>query len=271
MAVNTVDLAFIEEFEAGVHEAYQRMGSYLRHTLRYRGNVKNKTTFQKVGIGSASQKARNGDIPPMRLDHSVVDVTLQDWYAGDWVDDLDLLRTNNDELVLAQEAGARALGRKSDELIITAWTTTTNAHNETTNGATYAWALQLQTIFGDADIPMGNDKYCVVSWQSWEDLMGIDQFMRSEYVGNTDLIPAGVTAKRWLDFNWMPFSGLTNDGSNRKGFAVHKPASGLASGQEVQTSMQFYNTKHSWFVNNSMQMNAVLIDAIGVRSLNLKN
>jgi len=46
MAVNTISTSFIEEFESGVHVAYQRMGSKLRNTVRTRNGVKNKTTFQ---------------------------------------------------------------------------------------------------------------------------------------------------------------------------------------------------------------------------------
>ena len=47
MALNTISTSFIEEFESGVHVAYQRMGSKLRNTVRTRNGVKNKTTFQK--------------------------------------------------------------------------------------------------------------------------------------------------------------------------------------------------------------------------------
>ena len=47
MATPTISTSFIEEFESGVHMAYQRMGSKLRNTVRTVNGVKNKTTFQK--------------------------------------------------------------------------------------------------------------------------------------------------------------------------------------------------------------------------------
>ena len=47
MATPTIDTSFIEEFESGVHMAYQRQGSKLRGTIRTANGVKNKTTFQK--------------------------------------------------------------------------------------------------------------------------------------------------------------------------------------------------------------------------------
>ena len=47
MATPSISTSFIEEFESGVHMAYQRMGSKLRNTIRTANGVKNKTTFQK--------------------------------------------------------------------------------------------------------------------------------------------------------------------------------------------------------------------------------
>ena len=70
MAVSTISTSFIEEFESGVHMAYQRMGSKLRNTIRNRNGVKNKTTFQKIGKGFATTKARHGNVAPMNLAHT---------------------------------------------------------------------------------------------------------------------------------------------------------------------------------------------------------
>ena len=58
-----IDQSFIRQFEAEVHEAYQRMGSKLRQTVRSKGDVKgSSTTFQKVGQGAASME-RSGTTP----------------------------------------------------------------------------------------------------------------------------------------------------------------------------------------------------------------
>ena len=39
---NTIDTAFIKQFESEVHLAYQRMGSKLRNTVRMANNVTGK-------------------------------------------------------------------------------------------------------------------------------------------------------------------------------------------------------------------------------------
>ena len=85
MALTTISTSFIEEFESGVHVAYQRMGSKLRNTVRTRNGVKNKTTFQKIGKGFATTKARHGNIAPMNLEHTNVNVTVEDYFAGEWL------------------------------------------------------------------------------------------------------------------------------------------------------------------------------------------
>lgn len=270
MPMPTIDQAFIQEYETGVWMAYQRQGSKLRPFVRYRGGVKNKTTFQKMGKGSATQKARHGDIPPMNLDHTNVSVTVEDWYAGEWIDDLDLLRVNHDEMTAAQNSGAWALGRKSDELITNAMATTTNALNETTNGATKAWAFDLRERMGVNDVP-DQELYVCLSWENWMQMLLIDEFVRAEYVGaGNEQLPQATTAKIWLGMYWFPFNGLVDDGANRLCFCWHKPAVGLAVGADVQSNMQYYNTKDSTFAQNKMQMNAVVIDTTGVIKMNLK-
>ena len=90
-------------------------------TVRSKTDVRGASTvFQKVGKGTAAAKARHGNVPVMNVDHTPVECILQDYYAGDWVDRLDELKTNIDERTVIANAGAYALGRKTDELIIAA-------------------------------------------------------------------------------------------------------------------------------------------------------
>ena len=279
MATPSISTSFIEEFESGVHMAYQRMGSKLRNTVRSRNGVKNKTTFQKIGKGFATTKATHGSIAPMNLAHTNVNVTLEDYFAGEWVDDLDQLRINHDEMMVAQQSGAYALGRKTDELIINQLTTTTSAHDETANGITLAWALELMEKFGNNEVPDDGKRFCVVGWEQWSQLMALDQFSRAEYVGENDLpYPSGMTAKRWLGFMWFPHSGLNGkNGSGAAGtthkecYAYHSDAIAHAIGADITSNMQYHNDKDSYFVLNKMQQNSVLIDAEGVFELELKN
>ena len=70
---NTIDQAFITQFESDVHLAYQRMGSKLRNTVRQVNGVTGSTVkFQKIGKGAANTKSRNGDVTGMEVAHTNV-------------------------------------------------------------------------------------------------------------------------------------------------------------------------------------------------------
>ena len=85
-----IDAAFVKQFEAEVHEAYQRQGSKLRPTVRSKTGVRGASTvFPRVGKGTAAAKSRAGQVPLMNLDHATVECFLQDYYAGEWIDRLD--------------------------------------------------------------------------------------------------------------------------------------------------------------------------------------
>ena len=110
---NTIDIAFIKQFESEVHLAYQRMGSKLRNTVRTVGSVRGNTVrFQKLGKGSANTKSRNGIVTPMELTHSTVEATMADHYAPEYIDKLDELKTNINERQAVAMSAAGALGRR---------------------------------------------------------------------------------------------------------------------------------------------------------------
>lgn len=151
----TIDQAFIKQFEREVHEAYQRQGSKLRNSVRNINQVTGSSAvFQKVGKGTASTKSTHGMVPVMNLAHSNVECVLQDYYAGDWVDRLDALKTNIDERQVIASAGASALGRKTDEMIINALNTaSTNVIADANTGLTKDKVLEAFEMFGDTDVP----------------------------------------------------------------------------------------------------------------------
>lgn len=151
----SIDNAFIKQFEREVHEAYQRQGSKLRGTVRNINNVNGSTAiFQKVGKGAASTKSTHGMVPVMNLDHTAVECALTDYYAGDWIDRLDELKVNIDERQVIANAGANALGRKTDELIITALASVGGAQEiaDANVGMTLAKALEAFEKLGAATV-----------------------------------------------------------------------------------------------------------------------
>jgi hypothetical protein len=261
----TIDQAFIKQFGEEVHQAFQRMGSKLRNTVRVKNAVRGSSTvFQKVGKGAASTKARHGKVPVMSVDHTPVECQLLDFYAGDWVDQLDELKLNIDERQVLANAGAFALGRKTDELIITALGQATNVAGAGTDGLTKAKVLTAFEMLGEKDVPDDGQRFAVIGWTQWSDLLEIPEFANADFVGPDDLPWRGTQAKQWLGTLWLPHSGLVLAGNVRRCFWYHRSAIGHAIGQEVATDVTWHGDRAAHFVSNSMSQGACLIDDDGV-------
>ena len=271
MPTPTIDVSFVEEFEAGVHEAYQRKGSIFRSMVRTRTGVKNKTTFQKYGTGNATQKARHGVIPPMNPTHTKVSVVVEDWYAGDFIDELDELRTNHDEMQASMNAGAYALGRKTDDQIIAVMTTDALlTADETTNGATLAWATDAMVKMGNAEVPDDGERYGIVGWEQWGRLLGLQQFSNSAVCRRGRPAVRPRDAGQALDVDHVDSVVGLSRATNTVNFIFHRSAIGHAIGQDVNSSITYEGTRAAWWALNKMQMNACVIDGNGIVKATLK-
>lgn len=268
--MSSVDSAFTKQYEAEVKEAYQRRGSLLRGTVRYKQNVKGaSTTFQKIGYGTATSKSRGGEIPPMNLDHTPVECTLVDSYAGDWIDKLDEYKIEHDERRALVEAGAMALGRKTDSHIVLALDT-----NATYTTSVNLSAVALSTLtgwlttMGARDVPIVPGEVTgVVSWEVWNKIIQINEFKSSDFVGADMPFARGLGARMWGGVMWVPHSGLTIASNIRKNHLYHRLAVGMASGAEVSSDITWHGDRASHFVNNMMSQGAKTIDVVGVHTL----
>ncbi len=264
MSIN-IDQAFSKQFEREVHEAYQRQGSKLRATVRVKNGVRgSSTTFQKVGKGAAATKARHGIVPVMNVDFSAVEATLVDYYAGEWVDQLDELKTNLDERQVLANAGAFALGRKTDELILQALKQAKHVAGPETSGLTKEKVLQAFELLGEADVPDDGQRYAVIGWKQWSDLLNVAEFANAEFVGEDQLPWRGSQAKVWLGTLWMPHSGLPLENGVRHCFWYHRSAVAHAIGQDVKADITWHGDRAAHFISNSMSQGAALIDDDGV-------
>lgn len=272
--------SFVRQYEAEVHEAYQRQGSLLRSTVRLKSNITGKsTTFQKVGKGSAAEKDRHGKVPLMNLAHAPIECILRDFHAGDWVDKFDELKILHDERRVTSNAGAFALGRKTDSLIIEAAGTTTNTTAPgvvLTNGMKVTDATAMMRAFGNADIADDGQRFAIVGWAQWDHLMQIPQFASADFVTGAIFEGKAVRPKQWLGFNWIAMSdsdgGLDQvDADHTTCLFYHMTGIGHASGAEIQTNVDWSGEHHAHFVNNSMSQGSCLIDVNGVYALSFHN
>ena len=260
---NTIDQAFIKQFETEVHMAYQRMGSKLRNTVRSSNVTGSVARFQKIGTGSASTKTRNGDVTTMELAHTNVEATMTDHYAAEYIDKLDELKININERQAVAQSAAAALGRKTDELIVTAMDAGANATAiaDTAGALVKADLLTLFETFGTADIPEDGGRYLAMSPAGFADLFNINEFASSDFVGPQNLpFAGGMTMKEFLGFKIFSTSAVAGG----KNFAYHTSAVGIGVNADVQTEVNYVPQKVAHLATSMMSMGAVAIDANGI-------
>jgi len=260
---NTIDVAFIKQFETEVHMAYQRMGSKLRNTVRTTNVTGSTARFQVIGKGTASTKSRNGNVTPMELAHTNVEVTMADFYASEYMDKLDELKININERQAVAQSAAAALGRKTDEILITAMDAGANATQIGATGSAVSKAdlLSLFETLGNADVPEDGQRYLAMSPSGFADLFNINEFASSDYVGPQNLpFAGGMTMKEFLGFKIFSTSAVAGG----KNFSYHTSSVGLGVNADVQTEVNYIAEKVSHLATSMMSMGAVVIDSDGI-------
>lgn len=262
----SITSAFVAEYLAEVHEAYQQMGSKLRNAVRLQTGITGSTAiFQKVGKGTAGKKTRHGNVPLMNADHTTVTATLEDWYGADYVDKLDVLKTKNDERMTISHAGAYALGRKVDELIITVLDSGAGTTDSASSlGLTKGRILTAFETLNGNNVPDDGNRFALVGAHQWNELLNLAEFKSSDYSG--DMMPwmKGATVKRWLGINWMLHTGLPLSSGVRKCFMFHKSAVGLAEGSDLKLFVDWVPEKAAHLVDHMISAGAVAIDGDGI-------
>ena len=278
--------SFITQYERDVHDVFQREGSVLKPTVRFKSDVVGSVaTFQKIGTGVATTKARHGTITPMNQTHTAISTTLADFYAGDWVDKLDEAKINIDERMAIARGGARALGRKCDDQILTTLDSTSSTTVTIAVGSSAAvrnGLLNMIKALIAADAYDPGNMYGVMSPTLWAMASTINEFASSDYVGSDGQVynvgaPVG-SFKRWAQVLWTVHSGNPGVGTGTsKVFLYNKSAVGYASGKapgnlagtmsgetSVGADITWHGDRAAHFVNHAMSGNSVMIDDGGV-------
>lgn len=279
----SIDQAFIRQYEDEVHHVFQRQGGFLRPTVRMKTNVVGtSTTFQKVGTGTATTKARHGVVTPMNQQHTPIVCTLSDFYAGDYVDKLDEAKTNIDERMAIATGGAGALGRKVDDQIITELDTTTQTAvtiTVATKADVRATVTEWVEALWDNDVPNDRMVFGLISNRLWSQLIQVEEFASADYIEGKDLpFESGIAQhgryKHWQGVNWMSHNGIPGrKTTTAKGFVWHHRAVGYATGKHAGNSAEndavaaeitYHGDRVSHFVNHMMSGGGCLIDDTGV-------
>ena len=222
--------------------------------------------FQKIGTGTASTKSRNGQVTPMELAHTTVDVSMSDFYAAEFIDKLDEIKTNIDERQAIATSAAAALGRKTDEILYTAMDSGANSTqlHDTSSAVEKADLLSAFETFGTNNIPEDGGRYIAMHPKGYADLFLINEFASSDFVGEQNLpFAGGMSMKEFLGFKIFSTAAITAG----KNMVYHTTAVGLGIGADVSTEINYIPEKVSHLATSMMSMGAVVIDNNGIFEL----
>ena len=188
---------------------------------------------------------------------------MEDFYAAEYVDKLDELKTNIDERQAVATSAAAALGRKTDEIIYAAMDAGANSTqiHDTSSAIQKADLLSLFETFGSADVPEDGGRYLAMHPKGFADLFLIEEFASSDYVGEQNLpFSGGMTMKQFLGFSIFSTSAITAG----KNIAYHSNAVGIGVNADVSTEVNYIPEKVSHLTTSMMSMGAVVINDNGV-------
>jgi hypothetical protein len=266
----TVPVSFIEQYESEVKQAYQREGSLLRGTVRTRTQVNaERIYFPKLGKGQATSKARHADVVPMDLEHTRVFADMEDHYAPEYIDDLDQAKVNWSLASEYARSSGWALGRKTDDILVTAMNATAFDTDPNTLDSGAGGELTLPAITGvsqllnENDVPLDGNRFAVVNPETHAELLRLTEATSTDFT-TTQLLMNAREPAMWMGFRWIMHTGLP---AGVKGFFYHRMAVGHGISRDIRTQVDWVPTKVAWLVNSWMSMGAVNIEDEGVLRL----
>lgn len=273
MAIS-ISNAFVTLFDAEVKQAYQA-DAVLRNTVRLRTGVTASThKFPKIGAGVATARVPQTDVTPLNVTYSQATVTLSDWIAAEYSDIFNQAKVNFDERAELVQVVGKAIGRRADQLIINAIAasstslTVSNDIGGTDSNLNVAKLRKAKELMDKANVPAG-DRYLLLHAANMMALLSETAVTSSDFNTVKALVQGEVNT--FLGFQFVTIGdrsegGLTGGGSgqDRKVWAWHKTAVGMAEGMGIRSEINYIPEKTSWLVASMLSAGAIAIDAGGI-------
>lgn len=267
-----VSNAFVTLFDAEVKQAYQGE-SALRNTVRLRTGVEAAThKFPKIGRGVANVRVPQTDVTPLNVSYSQVTCTLSDYIAAEYSDIFNQQKINFDERQELVQVVSKAIARRQDQLILDALT---NSGTSLTVASSVGGAntnLNLDKLLAakkalDAKNVPPTDRFVVIHANNLASLLDETEVKSSDF--NTVKALVAGQLDTYLGFKFITIGdrdegGLAIASGDRKVYAFHKQAVGMAEGMGLTTRIDYIAEKTSYLVASMFSAGAVAIDAEGI-------
>jgi hypothetical protein len=229
-----VSTAFVQQYTTNVQLLLQQRGSKLRDCCTM-GSYTGKAAKAVEQIGAVTAQARttrHADTPLISTPHSARWVFPVDYEWADMIDDQDKLRMLIDPTSPYAQNGAYALGRKLDDIIIsaalgtaktgengstdTAFATATQQIAVGGTGLTVAKLRQARRILAANEVDFSQDMlYIAVTAQQIDNLLGTTEVTSSDFNSVKALVQGDVDTFMGFKFIQTELLGLDGSGDRR--------------------------------------------------------
>ena len=235
MAETAFQIQYRQEFIA----AFEDRQSILRATTVQEAQVKgNQAVFLVAGSGSATAVTRGvqGLIPARADSLTQQTATLQEWHDLVRRTGFNLFASQGDGRRIMQETSMGVINRKIDDLIIAALDAASNHTTTSAVTASVDLVINAQTILGNnyVDLTDEDNLFMLISPAFSGYMMQAPEYAGSDYVDIQPFTGPARRFRRFMGFNWMIHSRLTNSvgaggtGTSTQCYAYHRTAVGAA-------------------------------------------
>jgi len=247
-----ITTAFVEQYKSNVFHLAQQKGSKLRDAVRTESIVGKSHFFERIGSTAAVKRtSRHADTPRVDTPHSRRKVTMDDYDWADLIDDSDKVRMLISPQSEYAKAGAYAMGRTMDDVIIAAATGNAFggvsggssiplpagqkiAHGST--GLTIAKLITAKEKLDAANVDPDEARVLVCSAKQISDLLGTTQITSADFNSVKALVQGDIDTFMGFKFIRSERLGLDSN-SNRQVLAFTNTSMGLALGKDIQTKI----------------------------------
>jgi hypothetical protein len=247
-----ITTAFVEQYKSNVFHLAQQKGSKLRDAVRTESIVGKSHFFERIGSTAAVKRtSRHADTPRVDTPHSRRKVTMDDYDWADLIDDSDKVRLLISPQSEYAKAGAYAMGRTMDDVIIAAATGNAFggvsggssiplpagqkiAHGST--GLTIAKLITAKEKLDAANVDPDEARVLVCSAKQISDLLGTTQITSADFNSVKALVQGDIDTFMGFKFIRSERLGLDSN-SNRQVLAFTNTSMGLALGKDIQTKI----------------------------------
>ena len=247
-----ITTAFVEQYKSNVFHLAQQKGSKLRDAVRTESIVGKSHFFGRIGSTAAVKRtSRHADTPRVDTPHSRRKVTMDDYDWADLIDDSDKVRLLISPQSEYAKAGAYAMGRTMDDVIIAA--ATGNAFGGVSGGSTIALPAGQKIAHGStgltiaklisakekldaANVDPDEARTIVCSAKQISDLLGTTQITSADFNSVKALVQGDIDT--FMGFKFIRSERLGTDANgNRQVLAFTNTSMGLALGKDIQTKI----------------------------------